>query len=90
MGHLNAWGSSMPVFDSRRRPDHIAGIDVLPNAALLLHPAGDGGDNQCLPGRMSAPYTAGTRGEGELGATAAGAAGARGQGFSQNGIRGLL
>src|SRR5215213_3773980 len=46
---------AVPVLHARRRPDHIAGLDLPLASALLLDPASPGGDDQKLPGRMGVP-----------------------------------
>src|SRR4030095_6340911 len=59
MRHTRRRRCAMPVFLTRQNPDDIAGPDVLLGAALYLHPAQAGGDDQGLAQRMSVPSRAG-------------------------------
>ena len=46
-------------FSLGRKPDHVTLPDLLDGAALALHPAAAGGDDQRLPQRMRVPGGAG-------------------------------
>ncbi|MNP33775.1 hypothetical protein D3C76_1270360 [compost metagenome] len=48
----------MPVTGVRRNPDSVARPDFLSRAALLLHVADAGGDDQRLPQRVGVPRRA--------------------------------
>src|SRR5947209_2063995 len=51
----------MPMLLTGRKPDHIAGPNLLDRAALALNPTAAGGDNQSLAERVRMPGGAGTR-----------------------------
>ena len=55
----------MPVLLARREPDDVAGADLLDRAALALHAAEAGGDEQRLAERVRVPRGAGARLEGD-------------------------
>src|SRR5690349_5444498 len=68
VGHRRSRRGTVPMLQSRRKPDHVAGPDLLDRAALTLHPPEPGSDNQRLPERMRVPSGAGARLERDLGA----------------------
>jgi hypothetical protein len=45
----------VPMLQTRRKPDDIAGADLLDRSALALHPSEAGSDNQRLPERVRVP-----------------------------------
>ena len=53
--HAVGGGSPMPMLDPRRRPYHIAGLDLLLLATLLLNPASACSHDQNLAERMDMP-----------------------------------
>src|SRR3989449_11475522 len=53
--------STMPVLQSRRKPDHIAGTNLLNRTALALHPTNARSDNERLTTRMRVPRGARAR-----------------------------
>ena len=55
----------MPMLHARRKPDDIAGMDLLNRATLALRPTTTGGDNQGLAERVGMPRGASVRLEGE-------------------------
>ena len=50
---------SVPVFDTRRKQDHIAGANLLSRPSLL--PADSSRNDQSLPQRMAMPCSTGSR-----------------------------
>src|SRR3954470_21235304 len=63
MAHTVGSGSAVPVFDTRRGPDHVARLDFPFGATLFLYPSCAGGDDQELAGRMRVPGRARARRE---------------------------
>jgi hypothetical protein len=45
----------VPMFFTRRKPDNIAGTNLLDAYAFALHPAATSCDDQCLAQRMCVP-----------------------------------
>ena len=68
VGHGRGRRGAMPVLLAGREPDHVAGPDLLDRAALALHPAAAGRDDQRLPERMRVPGSASARLERDAGA----------------------
>ena len=62
----------MPMLHARRKPDDIAGMDLLNRATLALRPTTTGGDNQGLAERVGMPRGASARLEGYACARCAG------------------
>src|SRR5262249_22106990 len=62
----------VPVLLPRREPDHVAGPNLLDRAALALHPAAAGRDDQGLAQWMRVPRRPGTGLEGDAGTGRAG------------------
>src|SRR5262249_60626159 len=61
MRHRRRRCCPVPVLLPRRKPDHIAGPDLLDRPALALRPAASGRDDQGLAERMGMPGGAGAR-----------------------------
>jgi hypothetical protein len=61
--------SPMPMLLSRRKPNHISGMNLINRAALSLNPATSGSHNQSLPQRMRMPRSTRSRFERHAGAT---------------------
>src|SRR5829696_4238179 len=55
----------MPMFLAGSKPDDVAGMDLLPGAALDLYPAAAGRNNQSLAERMRVPGRASAGLEGD-------------------------
>ena len=65
VGHRAGRRGAVPVLDPRRDPDDVARPDLLHRAALLLHPAAAGGDDQRLAQRVRVPRRPRARLEGD-------------------------
>jgi hypothetical protein len=72
MGHSHGWRSTMPVLLTRRKPNHIAGMDLLDGNAFMLCSTATAGDNQGLTQRMGVPCCSSAGLEGDTGARRAG------------------
>ena len=57
--HGRGWRGAVPMLFARRKPDNIAGTNLLDRAALALGAAATGDDNQSLTERMGMPCGAG-------------------------------
>jgi len=77
----------MPVLLSRRKPDHIAGMDLLNRTALALHPTATDSDNEGLAKRMSMPCGSSTGFEGDASAGRARRSACLKQGIDAHGAR---
>src|SRR5204863_7203533 len=53
--------STMPMLQSGRKPDDIAGTNLFDWTVLALRPTNTGGDNECLTKRVRVPRSASTR-----------------------------
>ena len=68
VSHGRGWRGPMPMFLSRREPNHIAGVDFLYRAAFSLNPSAARRDNQGLSKRMCMPRGTRSRLECDMGA----------------------
>src|ERR1700733_11287170 len=53
--HRGRWCGTVPVFLSRREPDHVAGLDLFNRAAPALGSSAARRDDQRLPERVGVP-----------------------------------
>jgi hypothetical protein len=67
--HCRRGRCAMPMFLTRRKPDHVARPDFLYRAAPTLHPSETGRDDQHLTEWMRMPGGPGTRFERDAGAS---------------------
>src|SRR3954470_17889453 len=56
------------MLQTRRKPHHVPGADLLDRTVLALHPSKTGGDDQRLAERVRVPGRPGTGFEGDLAA----------------------
>jgi hypothetical protein len=61
MRHRRRRRRSMPVFLTRRKPDHVAWIDFLDEATFALRPSAAGRNDNGLTEWMRMPRSAGSR-----------------------------
>ena len=71
VGHGGGGGCAVPMFFAGRKPDDVAGLDVLDGAAPALGEAGAGGDDEGLAEGMGVPGGAGAGLKGDAGADGA-------------------
>ena len=71
VGHGGGGGGAVPVFFAGRKPDDVAGPDVLDGSAPALGKSGTSGDDEGLAKRMGVPRGAGAGLEGDAGADGA-------------------
>src|SRR4051794_11029802 len=66
VAHAVRRGRAVPVLHARRRPDHVARLDLPLLTVPFLHPASAGRDDQDLARRMAVPRRARARLEGHV------------------------
>jgi hypothetical protein len=66
MRHRRRRRRTMPMLQTRRKPDDVPWPDLLDGPALALNPPETGGDDQNLAARIAVPRGSGTRFEGNL------------------------
>lgn len=69
--HRGSRGSAVPVFDTRREPDHVTRTNLLNRAVLLLHPAATKRNDERLSEWVRMPDSAGSGFKGDAGSCGA-------------------